>query len=271
MTLSQFDNMSQNIYSHLTAIERDKPSFPLRFLLERSLLNGNVLDYGCGFGQDVEYLNKKGIKAVGFDPHYFPNVPNEKFDVIVCFYVLNVLFEEEQNEVLMQISSLLKPNGKAYFAVRRDIKNDGFRTHYVHKKPTYQCQVNLPFKSIFKNENAEFYEYQPYNQLEFKASTCPFCKPKPTFKLIAESRFCYAISSPYPESEGHTLILPKRHVESYFDLSFDEQIDAWQLVNHCKGKLEKVYHPKGYQIETKIGESAKQRVKHAKIHLRIFC
>ena len=270
MTLSQFDNMSQNIYSHLTAIERDKPSFPLRFLLERNLLNGKVLDYGCGLGKDVTFLNEKGINAVGFDPHYFPNLPDEKFDVIICFYVLNVLFEEEQNEVLMQISSLLKPTGKAYFAVRRDIKNDGFRTHYVHKKPTYQCQVSLPFKSIFRSENAEFYEYRPYNQLQFEASTCPFCKPKSTLRLIAESRHCYATLSPYPESEGHTLILPKRHVESYFDLLFNEQKDAWQLVNYCKVKLEKLYHPKGYQIETKIGESAKQRVKHAKIHLHLF-
>ncbi len=170
----------------------------------------------------------------------------------------------------MLISSLLKPNGKAYFAVRRDIKNDGFRTHYVHKKPTYQCQVNLPFKSIFKNENAEFYEYQPYNQLVFEDSKCPFCKPKPSFNLIAESQHCYAILSPYPESEGHTLILPKRHVESYFDLPFDEQKDAWQLVNFCKIKLEKMYNPKGYQIETKIGESAKQRIKHAKVYLKLY-
>jgi diadenosine tetraphosphate (Ap4A) HIT family hydrolase len=262
--------MSQNIYSHLTAIERGKPSFPLRILLERNLIEGNVLDYGCGFGKDVSFLNSRKINAVGFDPFYFPDLPTKKFDTIICFYVLNVLFEDEQNGVLMNISSLLKPNGKAYFAVRRDIKNDGFRTHFVHKKPTYQCQVNLPFKSIFRNENAEFYEYQPYNQLQFQASTCPFCKPKTTFQLIAESRNCYAILSPYPENKGHTLILPKRHVESYFDLSFDEQKDAWQLVNFCKKKLEIAFNPFGYQIETKIGDAAKQRVKHAKIHLRLF-
>lgn len=262
--------MSQNIYSHLTAIERDRPSFPLRFLLERNLITGNVLDFGCGFGTDVKFLNSRGINTVGFDPHYFPNLPREKFDVIICFYVLNVLFEEEQNEVLMQISSLLKPNGKAYFAVRRDIKNDGFRTHYVHKKPTYQCQVKLPFKSIFRNENAEFYEYQPYTKLQFKDSNCPFCKPKPTFNLIAEGRSCYAILSPYPESKGHTLILPKRHVESYFDLSFEEQKEAWQLVNFCKSILEKAHNPKGFQVETKIGVVAKQRIKHAKIHLYLY-
>ncbi len=270
MILIQLDDMNQNVYSHLTAIERDKPSFPVRFLLERNLLIGNVLDYGCGFGKDVAYLNEKGIKTTGFDPHYFPDLPNEKFDVITCSYVLNVLFEEEQNEVLMQISSMLKPTGKAYFAVRRDIKHDGFRTHFVHKKPTYQCQVYLPFRSIFKNENAEFYEYQPYNQLSFEDSTCPFCKPKPTFNLIGESRFCYAILSPYPESKGHTLILPKRHVESYFDLTFDEQKDAWQLVNFCKTSLEKTYQPKGFQVETKVGDAAKQRIKHAKIHLRLY-
>jgi SAM-dependent methyltransferase len=57
LTLFRFDKMNQNTYSHLTAIERDKHSFPLQFLLERNLLNGNVLDFGCGFGRDEEILN----------------------------------------------------------------------------------------------------------------------------------------------------------------------------------------------------------------------
>lgn len=260
--------MNQNIYTHLTAIERDKPSFPLNYLRERNMIQGRVLDYGCGLGTDVNFLKSKGVNVVGFDPHYFPETPSEKFDTILCFYVLNILFKEEQNEVLMNISSLLKPSGKAYFAVRRDIKKDGFRTHFVHKKPTYQCQVYLPFKSIFKNENTEFYEYQPYNQLIHNQSKCPFCKPKSSFKLLAESRYSYAIYSPMPKSEGHTLILSKRHAEHLLNLTSDEQNDMHQLAGFAKSILEREFPHFSGKVEETINEVKNQRVNHAKIHLQ---
>jgi hypothetical protein len=68
---------------------------------------------------------------------------------------LNVLLQDEQANVLMEISQLLKPEGKAYIAVRRDIIYEGFRMHKVHLKQTYQCNVVLNFKSIFKNKNCE--------------------------------------------------------------------------------------------------------------------
>ena len=58
--------------------------------------------------------------------------------------------------------------GKAYFTVRRDLKYEGFRTHFVHKQPTYQCNVILPYKSVFVNENCEIYEYQHFNKTDFK-------------------------------------------------------------------------------------------------------
>ncbi len=154
-----------NPNTHLTAKERTTPSLPVRMLLDRKLIQGKVLDFGCGFGKDVNHLIVKGFDATGYDPHYYPEYPTQKFDTILCFYVLNVLFPEEQNRVLMQISNLLKPTGRAYFAVRRDIQRDGFRTHQVHGKPTYQCYVKLPYKSIFLNENTEFYEYQHWNQI----------------------------------------------------------------------------------------------------------
>ncbi|MEO8399692.1 MAG: methyltransferase domain-containing protein [Ignavibacteriaceae bacterium] len=115
-----------NPNSHLTVKERKFPSLPLRFLLENSLLNGNILDYGCGLGKDLEHLKKLNFNTVGYDPYYFPNYPQKKFDTIICFYVLNVLLPDEQSHVLMSLSELLKLGGKAYFAVRRDIKGTGF-------------------------------------------------------------------------------------------------------------------------------------------------
>jgi ATP adenylyltransferase len=60
-------------------------------------------------------LKEKGVNIIGYDKHYFPEYPTEKFDTIICFYVLNVLLPEEQASVLMEVSLLLKPGGKAFF------------------------------------------------------------------------------------------------------------------------------------------------------------
>ena len=85
----------------MTAKERDTISLPARTIEQQSLLNGSILDFGCGFGKDVEVLQAKNYEITGYDPSYFPNYPDKKFDTILCFYVLNVLLPEEQAKVLM--------------------------------------------------------------------------------------------------------------------------------------------------------------------------
>ena len=69
------ENLKSNPYSHLTAKERETLSFPAKLLLNKSLLVGVVLDFGCGFGKDVELLKAKGINIAGYDKHYFPKYP----------------------------------------------------------------------------------------------------------------------------------------------------------------------------------------------------
>ena len=262
------ENLKSNPNSHLTAKEREFLSFPAKLIHQRNLLLGDVFDYGCGFGKDVELLTEKGIKIIGYDKHYFPEYPKEKFDTIICFYVLNVLLPEEQALVLMEISQLLKPNGKAYFAVRRDIKYEGFRIHKVHQKPTFQCNVVLNFPSIFKNENCEIYEYQHFNQIKKKENLdCPFCNPDKDREILLESATAYAIFDKFPVNPGHTLIIPKRHVANYFELSFKEQSACWFMVNKAKDELEKRFHPDGFNVGININESAGQTVNHVHIHI----
>lgn len=258
---------SQNPHSHLTAKPRDTPSLPVRILHERRLIQGTVLDYGCGFGRDVQFLQTKGFDAHGYDPHYFPDLPAKQFDTIVCFYVLNVLFPDEQVEVLMNISRLLKPTGRAYFAVRRDIQRDGFRTHQLHGKPVYQCSVTLPFISIFRNENTEFYEYQHLNQLSGQVASCPFCTPKPKLQLLAETALSYAVLDGYPVSKGHALITPKRHFANFFDLPFAEQTDCWAVANKVRTLLQERFSPDGFTVGLNIGSAAGQKFAHASIHV----
>jgi len=257
-----------NQYSHLTAKERDRLSFPARIVKEKGLMKGEVLDFGCGFGNDVKLLNEKGIKVDGYDKHYFPKFPNKKYDTILCFYVLNVLLPEEQAKVLIEISRFLKPGGSAYFAVRRDIRYEGFRIHKIHKKPTYQCNVKLPYRSIFFNDNCEIFEYRHFNFINHTSeNNCPFCQLDKVQILVAESATVYAIFDKFPVNKGHTLIIPKRHCASYFDLSFKEQKACWFMVNEVKKIIETDFQPDGINVGINIDESAGQTIPHVHIHL----
>jgi diadenosine tetraphosphate (Ap4A) HIT family hydrolase len=260
-------NKQQNKFSHLTAIERIYLSFPARFLLEKNLLKGKIIDFGCGFGNDVKLLQQKGFDITGYDPYYFPQYPNEKFDTIICFYVLNVLFPEEQANVIMGVSHFLKPGGKAYFAVRRDVKKEGFREHYVHKKPTYQCNVKLPFNSIHLDESCEIYEYTHYNHQRNSSHSCLFCNPYTHLSLVTESATAYAMFDGYPLSKGHVLVIPKRHVSNYFELPFKEQSACWLMVNKVQEILDKKFAPDGFNVGMNINREAGQNMMHASIHI----
>lgn len=257
----------ENIYSHLTAKERDSISFPARFLLKNKLFQGKILDFGCGLGSDVAILRGEGFDVLGYDPYYFPTFPTEKFDTIICFYVLNVLQPEEQANVLIDVSRLLKPSGTAYFAVRRDVVFEGFRLHKIHQKPTFQCQVKLAYKSIFKNESCEIYTYQHYNQTEHLPSDCPFCHLETDRELIAESATALAIFDKYAVSKGHSLVVPKRHTANYFDLTFKEQSALWFMVNRVKAILVDTFNPDGFNIGININAAAGQTVSHVHIHI----
>lgn len=257
----------QNQYYYLTAKERDSLSFPSKLLLERNLFKGKVLDFGCGFGKDIEILKVKGIEITGYDKYYFPEFPQDRYDTIICFYVLNVLMVEEQSKVLMEISQLLNPNGKAYFAVRRDIKYEGLRIHKIHKKPTYQCNVILPYKSIFLNESCEIYEYQPFTSLDHKSKTCIFCNPTSKLKFITESALVYAVYDGYPVSKGHVLVIPKRHISNYFDLTAHEQKACWLVVNHVKKLISNEFNPDGFNVGFNVDKAGGQSVFHVHIHI----
>lgn len=251
---------------HLTAKERDKLSFPAKWLMERKLLKGKILDFGCGFGSDVEFLKREGFDMVGYDKYYKPDYPKAKFDTILCIYVLNVLERTSQWEVLMRISELLSANGTAYLVVRRDLTYEGYRIHKVHQKTTYQCNVKLPLVSMFCNEFCEIYKFTRVTE-SHGSKVCIFCQPASNLLPISETAEIYAVYDGFPVSKGHALIIPKSHYSSYFEMPEILQQELWIVANRIKRILEKKHQPDGFNVGINIGESAGQTIFHAHVHI----
>jgi len=95
---------------------------------------------------------------------------------------------------------------------------------------------------------------------------CPFCNPEST-RITAENPSARAIRDAYPVTPGHTLIIPRRHIPTWFDATDQEQRDMMALVAEVKARLDAEHAPDGYNIGVNIGESAGQTVMHLHIHV----
>ena len=259
----------KNPHSHLTVKDRQAPSFPTRHLLAQGLIQGRVLDFGCGTGTDVNFLRQRGIDITGYDPYYAPTVPAGRFDTILCHYVLNVLLPEEQAQVLMAVAELLKPTGHAYFTVRRDIQRAGFRRHTEHEGvKVYQCNVVLPFRSVLTAAHCELYEYRHYTQLPHAAPpTCPYCQPSPAWELLTETATVYAVRDANPAAPGHALVIPKLHVANYFDLPEKVRTACWLVVERVCGMVMARFGVEGCRVCVEVGATGKRRMPHAHISM----
>ena len=96
---------------------------------------------------------------------------------------------------------------------------------------------------------------------------CIFCKIRKE-ELQFENPLAYSSTDSYPASEYHSLIVPKRHVESYFDLNKEEILACNELILKTKEKiLKQDSSVKGFNIGTNAGKVAGQSIMHCHIHL----
>ena len=96
---------------------------------------------------------------------------------------------------------------------------------------------------------------------------CLLCNIKES-GLAIENDLAYASYDSYPVSEMHCLIIPKRHVKDYFDLTDEEVVACNKLIVGIKKEIE-IKDPtvKGFNIGTNSGKIAGQSIMHCHIHL----
>ena len=96
---------------------------------------------------------------------------------------------------------------------------------------------------------------------------CLFCDSKKS-GIAHENDLAYASYDSYPVSNHHCLIIPKRHIKDYFDMTNDELIACNDLIQIIKNEiLSKDINVKGFNIGTNAGKIAGQSIMHCHIHL----
>ena len=96
---------------------------------------------------------------------------------------------------------------------------------------------------------------------------CLFCNIEKSGSAH-ENDLAYASYDSYPVSEYHCLIIPKRHIKDYFDLSNDELIACNELIKILKKEIiSKDSSVKGFNLGTNIGKVSGQSILHCHFHL----
>ena len=96
---------------------------------------------------------------------------------------------------------------------------------------------------------------------------CLFCNV-PSSDYVLENNLAFSTFDSYPVSKYHALIIPKRHVENYFDMSEEEVSSCNKLIKKMRNKIQELDTTvDGFNIGTNSGKVSGQSIMHCHIHL----
>lgn len=95
---------------------------------------------------------------------------------------------------------------------------------------------------------------------------CPFCNIDPA-RLLHESPLVRILRDGFPVSPGHLLLVPRRHIESWFDATPEEQQALTATIAIARSLVEQELQPDGYNIGMNLGRAAGQSVMHLHVHV----
>ena len=96
--------------------------------------------------------------------------------------------------------------------------------------------------------------------------SCPFCA-LPAERILILADEALVIRDAFPVSPGHTLVIPPRHIGSFFELSDAERTCMVELLAQAKAELDLSFQPDGFNIGINDGAAAGQTVQHLHLHL----
>jgi diadenosine tetraphosphate (Ap4A) HIT family hydrolase len=94
--------------------------------------------------------------------------------------------------------------------------------------------------------------------------TCELCRPE---MLLFEDSLGYVRFDNNSLTPGHVLVVPRRHVASFFDMTWDEKTCVLKLLDRAKARIAEDFSPAGYNIGVNIGRAGGQARMHVHVHL----
>ncbi len=95
---------------------------------------------------------------------------------------------------------------------------------------------------------------------------CPFCAVAAA-RILHDSPLALAFSDAFPLSRGHSLVIPRRHVASWFETTDDERREMLRLLDDLRETLRRTHSPDGFNVGINDGAAAGQTVPHLHLHL----
>ena len=93
---------------------------------------------------------------------------------------------------------------------------------------------------------------------------CELCKPK---SVVAENALAYARHDSHSLARGHVIVVPKRHVADFFEMTAQEQAAVVELLAKVRAIVQAEHSPDGYNIGANVGKAAGQSRMHVHVHL----
>jgi len=96
--------------------------------------------------------------------------------------------------------------------------------------------------------------------------SCPFCRI-PQERIILEIECGLVVYDGFPVAEGHSLVIPRIHIRSIYELPESDQSALWALVARVRDVLIERFKPDGFNVGLNDGYAAGQTIDHAHIHI----
>ena len=95
-------------------------------------------------------------------------------------------------------------------------------------------------------------------------SSCELCTPD---MVLVEDELAYVRYDSNSLSKGHVLVVPRRHVADFFDMSAAEKSAILSLLDRAKAHIAREHSPDGYNIGVNVGRAGGQSRMHVHVHL----
>ena len=96
------------------------------------------------------------------------------------------------------------------------------------------------------------------------SATCELCGPG---DVVLENALAYVRRDSVSLSRGHVLVVPKRHVANFFDMTAEEQSAVLSLLNEAQRSIQEQHSPDGYNVGINVGRAGGQSRMHVHVHL----